>query len=94
MNMDSSAHRYIIAARGIDGLKLQMDRPEVTVAAREAMEVPVRLQADEHNLRQRSTPIYFRTQAADAEGLSAEQAARFLGPAPQEQEHENEPGKE
>ncbi|HYA38309.1 MAG TPA: cytochrome c oxidase accessory protein CcoG [Candidatus Methylomirabilis sp.] len=94
MNMDSSAHRYIITARGIDGLKLQMDRPEVTVAAGEVMEVPVRLQADEHNLRQRSTPIYFRTQAADAEGLSAEQAARFLGPAPQEQEHENEPGKE
>ena len=88
MNMDNSTHRYVISARGIDGLKLQMDRPEVTVAAGEVMEVPVRLQADEHNLKQRSTPIYFRVQTANGETLAAEQMARFLGPV--EDEHEDE----
>ncbi len=84
MNMDSSTHRFIITARGIEGLKLQQDRPEVTVAAGEVREVPVRLQADEHNLKQRSTPIYFRVQTEDNE-LSTEQTARFLGPV--EEEH-------
>ncbi len=95
MNMDTGAHRYSISARGIDGLKLNINRPEFDVAAGDVMEVPVRLQADRSKLTQRSTPIYFRLQANDVDGLAAEQSARFLGPAEREQngaheaEHEN-----
>ncbi len=81
MNMDNSAHRYVLSARGIDGLQWRTDKPEVAVAAGEVTEVPVRLQADRSNLTQRSTPVYFRLEAADVEGLSTEQTARFLGPA-------------
>ena len=82
INMDNAAHRYVITARGIDDLQLRMDRAEVAVAAGEVAEVPVRLQADRKNLTQRSMPVYFRLQASDVSGLSAEQTARFLGPAP------------
>ncbi len=82
MNMDNNAHRYTISARGIDGLQLRMDHAEVSVAAGEVAEVPVRLQADRNNLAQRSMPVYFRLQASDEDDLVAEQTARFLGPAP------------
>jgi len=80
MNMDNEAHRYIVSARGIDGLQLHTDRADVAVAAGEVAEVPVRLQADRNNLAQRSMPVYFRLQAADVEDLVTEQTARFLGP--------------
>ncbi|MBI3574564.1 MAG: cytochrome c oxidase accessory protein CcoG [Gammaproteobacteria bacterium] len=82
MNMDNNAHRYTISARGIDGLQLRMDHAEVSVAAGEVAEVPVRLQADRNNLAQRSMPVYFRLQASDEDDLVAEQTARFLGPTP------------
>ena len=52
----------------------------LSVAAGEVAEVPVRLQADPASLTQRSTPVYFRLQAVDTEDLSTEQSARFLGP--------------
>ncbi len=64
------------------GLQLRTDRPEITVAAGEVAEVPVRLQADPASLTQRSTPVYFRLQAVDTEDLATEQGARFLGPTP------------
>ena len=82
MNMDNGMHRYVLSARGIDGLQLRTDRPEITVAAGEVAEVPVRLQVDRAGLTQRSTPVYFRLQAVDTDGLATEQAARFLGPTP------------
>lgn len=86
MNMDNETHRYVISARGIDGLQLHMDRPEISVTAGQVLEVPVRLQIDEHRLTHRSTPISFRIQASDVDGLAAEQTARFLGPV--EEQHE------
>ena len=80
MNMDNGPHRYVLSARGIDGLQLRTDRPEITVSAGEVAEVPVRLQANRAGLTQRSTPVYFRLQAVDTDGLATEQTARFLGP--------------
>ncbi len=88
MNMDNESHRYAISAHGIDGLQLRSERPQVTVAAGEVIEVPVRLQAEQRNLTQRSMPIYFRLQASDVENLATEQTARFLGPV--KDEHDNE----
>ncbi len=82
MNMDNELHRYVLSARGIDGLRLRTDRPEITVAAGEVLEVPVRLQADRAGLTQRNAPVYFRLQAVDTDGLATEQTTRFLGPTP------------
>jgi cytochrome c oxidase accessory protein FixG len=80
MNMDNEAHRYVLSARGIDGLQLRSDRADIAVAAGEVVEVPVSLLADPRNLSERSTEVHFRVQASDEEGLSAEHDARFLGP--------------
>ncbi len=80
MNMDNQAHRYTLSAHGIDGLQLHSNRPDIAVAAGEVVEAPVSLLAEREHLTQRSTPVYFRVQASDVEGLSAEQTARFLGP--------------
>ncbi len=82
MNMDNEPRRYVLSARGIEGLQLRSDRPEIAVAAGEVAEVPVQLQAERGNLRQRSSPVYFRVQATDKEGLAAEQTTKFLGPTP------------
>ena len=82
MNMDNGPHRYVLNAYGIEDLQLRTDRPEITVAAGEVAEVPVRLQANRANLKQRSTPVYIRLQAVDTDGLATEQTARFLGPTP------------
>jgi len=40
----------------------------------------VRLQADEFNLEQRSVPVSFHLQAADANHLTIIEEARFVGP--------------
>jgi len=90
MNMDNEAHRYVLSAHGIEGLQLRSDRADIAVAAGEVVEAPVSLLADPHHLSQRSTPVYFRVQASDADGLSAEQNARFLGPVEREHEDKHE----
>lgn len=90
MNMDNQAHRYVLSAYGIDGLQLRSDHTDIAVAAGEVVEAPVSLLADPHHLSQRSTPVYFRVQASDVDGLSAEQNARFLGPVEREHEEKHE----
>ena len=90
MNMDNEAHRYVLSAHGIEGLQLRSDRADIAVAAGEVVEAPVSLLADPHHLSQRSTPVYFRVQASDVDGLSAEQNARFLGPVEREHEDKHE----
>ena len=58
--------------------------------AGEVVEAPVSLLADPDHLSQRSTTVYFRVQASDVDGLSAEQNARFLGPVEREHEDKHE----
>jgi hypothetical protein len=88
--MDNEAHRYVLSARGIEGLQLRSDRADIAVAAGEVVEAPVSLLADPRNLSQRSTPVYFRVQASDTDGLSAEHHARFLGPVDSGHEEKHE----
>jgi cytochrome c oxidase accessory protein FixG len=88
MNMDNTAHRYTLSARGIEGLRLRADRREIAVAAGAVAEVPVSLQADREHLMQRSVPVYFQLESSDVDGISTVQTARFLGP--EEDEHEDE----
>ena len=80
LNMDSSAHRYILRAEGIDGVKLVTDQGEIMVEAGSVYQMVVRLQADEFNLEQRSVPVSFHLQAADANHLKIVEEARFVGP--------------
>ena len=80
LNMDSKSHRYTLRAEGIDGLKLVTDQEEIFVEAGTVYQMVVRLQVDEFNLEQRSVPVSFNLQAADANHLTIIEEARFLGP--------------
>ncbi len=80
LNMDTKSHTYELRAEGIDGLRLELERPLISVAAGEVHQLIARLQADEFNLEGRSVPVRFRLQASDANHLRVVEEARFVGP--------------
>ena len=80
LNMDSRAHQYDLRADGIDGMKLVVDQPDITVPAGAVQELVVRIQADEFNMEARSVPVQFYLQAIEANHLTAVEEARFVGP--------------
>ncbi len=80
LNMDDQSHRYELRAEGIDGLRLQLDEPDIRVAAGSVAELVARIQADELNLEDRSVEVRFYLQALDANHLSVVEEARFVGP--------------
>ena len=80
LNMDSQAHRYILSADGIEGMKLLLDEPEIEVEAGTVLELIARLQADEYNMEERSVTVVFRLQAIEANHLTTTEEARFVGP--------------
>ncbi len=80
LNMDSQAHRYDLRAEGINDLVLLTDVEHIDVESGTVSELIVRLQADESNLETQSASVSFHLQATDANHLSVEEAARFLGP--------------
>jgi len=82
LNMDGHAHTYLLSVKGIEGITLEIEQEMITVKSGEVQDVPVRLQADESNLLQRSNDISFTLSAADNDDLSVTEHARFLGPSP------------
>ena len=80
LNMDNSAHTYVLSAEGIEGLRMQGDIERVTIESGQVRELVVRLQADPANLKERSSHVRFRVQSDDSAGLVATEEARFLGP--------------
>jgi len=80
LNMDSQAHRYILSADGIEGMKLLLDEPEIEVEAGTVLELIARLQADEYNMEERSVTVVFQLQAIEANHLTTTEEARFVGP--------------
>ena len=80
LNMDTRAHRLRISASGIDGLELQSDTRELTIASGEVIELPVVLRAERAQLRQRVSTVIFVLEAVDNTGLRATENARFLAP--------------
>ncbi|MDT8282479.1 MAG: cytochrome c oxidase accessory protein CcoG [Gammaproteobacteria bacterium] len=81
LNMDSQPHSYTLTAEGIPGLVLKMDAKELFVKSGKVIELPVRVQVDAYNLKQRSSGITFTLKADDRDDLFAVEDARFLGPA-------------
>jgi cytochrome c oxidase accessory protein FixG len=80
LNMDAAAHRFRLKVSGIPGMQMKMDLPEIRVDSGDVLELPVRLQVDEDELKTRSTQITFDLVADDNPALSATEPARFLGP--------------
>jgi len=82
MNMDTRSHRFRVQVVGVEGLELQSDRSEFTIASGEVIELPVVLRAERAQLRQRSSTVTFTLESIDQPGLRATEQAKFLAPPP------------
>ncbi len=81
LNMDKQAHTYILSAEGIPEMVLKKDSDEIVVGSGEVVELPVRIQVDAYNLKQRSNEVNFTLKAVGHDDLMVVEEARFLGPA-------------
>ena len=81
LNMDKQDHIYTLTAEGIPDLILKKDSDTIEVKSGEVIELPVRVQVDSYNLKQRSSEISFTLRAKGFDELSVVEEARFLGPA-------------
>ena len=82
INMDDREHRYEITATGIEGMQLDVESPQIPVAAHEVLSVSARVRADPYALTRASSSITFVLQSVEDASLRVEEEARFLGPAP------------
>ena len=82
INMDTRGHRYDLSVAGVEGMVLDVDRPDIVAGAGEVVSVPVRLRVDPYALRDASSEISFRLVAQESPELEVTQDARFLGPVP------------
>jgi cytochrome c oxidase accessory protein FixG len=80
LNMDKQDHSYTLKAEGIPDLVLKKDSDTIDVKSGEVIELPVRVQVDADNLKQRSNEISFTLKAIGHDELSVVEEARFLGP--------------
>ena len=80
LNMDKKDHSYTLTVEGIDDLILKKDATEIVVRSGEVVELPVRVQVDAYNLKQRSNKISFSLNSIGNDELSVIEEARFLGP--------------
>jgi cytochrome c oxidase accessory protein FixG len=80
LNMDDQAHTYHLAVSGIEKLALEMEQDIIQVGAGQVQDLAVRLQAEEINILNRSTDIFFILKALDDNTLMVTEHARFLGP--------------
>lgn len=80
LNMDAVPHDYELRVSGIEGLQLFKDMPVIRVSSGDVLELPVRLRADEAELKERSSEVIFELVATDNPALSVTEHARFLGP--------------
>ena len=81
LNMDKQDHSYTLTAAGIPDLILKKDTDKIVVKSGEVVELPVRVQVDAYDLKQRSSEISFTLTAIGNDDLSVVEEARFLGPA-------------
>lgn len=80
LNMDKQEHTYTLTAEGIPDMILKKDSGEIVVGSGEVVELPVRVQVDAYNLKQRSNEISFTLSAIGFDELTVVEEARFLGP--------------
>jgi len=80
LNMDERDHTYTLTVEGIPDLILKKDTGEIVVKSGEVVELPVRVQVDAYNLKERSSKIKFTLKAIGYDKLVDVEDARFLGP--------------
>ncbi|MBT8446147.1 MAG: cytochrome c oxidase accessory protein CcoG [Gammaproteobacteria bacterium] len=80
MNLDRIAHEYAVSVSGLPGLRLEMDTDRLALESGEILTFPVRVNADEYDLKAQSNDIEFEVHVLDAAGYEAREDARFIGP--------------
>lgn len=81
MNKENERRRYYLSATGIEGMKIDMDRPFIEVDAGSVEEIPIRAKVDPENLEKRSNTIQFVIRAEHRDDLVISEEARFIGPS-------------
>jgi cytochrome c oxidase accessory protein FixG len=77
MNTDERAHRYVVTASGLPGLRVTPATP-VTVAAAATQSVALTVQADPADLKPGSHTIVFHVESVDQPALRADEKSRFF----------------
>ncbi|HDP90061.1 MAG TPA: cytochrome c oxidase accessory protein CcoG [Thioalkalivibrio sp.] len=80
INMEDVAHRFVLTAEGLEGLRLVADQDVFEVPGGAVVTLPVRVQVDPVHLETASSEIRFTASALDKPELHRSQTARFLGP--------------
>jgi cytochrome c oxidase accessory protein FixG len=81
INKDTSPHRFRASVSGVEGMELVLDRELIEVAAGQVLSLVAGVRIDPYRLAQPSSSIAFRLESIELPELTAEEEARFLGPA-------------
>ena len=79
LNKDTTAHRFVLSARGLPGLSVDTDRPQHEVAAGEVYSLPVRVRLPAGAARG-SREIVLEVASPGKPQLRTERPARFFAP--------------
>ncbi len=79
INKDVVGHEYRLSVEGIKDLKLNLAKQRIYADSGSVVEIPMSIEVDPENLKQRTTEIFFTLEAVDT-NLSVTEEARFLGP--------------
>nr|MDJ0892881.1 FixG Ig-like domain-containing protein [Gammaproteobacteria bacterium] len=80
INMDEREHVYRLSASGLPEMEFINRKGELTVAAGEVYNLPVRIRIDPIHLTRSTNEITFHIEATDAPELAREATSRFIGP--------------
>ncbi|MFN3749749.1 MAG: cytochrome c oxidase accessory protein CcoG [Thiobacillus sp.] len=78
INKDARAHRYLIQARGIEGLRVETAARAISAAPLQTIDVPVSLIADPVTLKGRSIAVTFIVQSADDPRIRDDVSTKFF----------------
>jgi len=81
INKDIIEHQYELQITGLEGMKFHLQKKEISAAAGQVTEMPLRIEIDPVNLKQRSSQIFFNLKTLNSD-VSIVEEARFLGPFP------------
>ncbi len=80
INMDEREHVYRLSASGLPEMEFINRKGELTVAAGEVYNLPVRIRIDPIHLTRSTNEITFHIEATDAPELARDATSRFIGP--------------
>ncbi|MCG6965375.1 MAG: cytochrome c oxidase accessory protein CcoG [Chromatiaceae bacterium] len=81
INMASEAQRYKLSVSGLEGLQVLGKTQDIELESGAVKDLPLRVQIDPIVLKSPSSKIMFHIESQTSPEISADESARFLGPA-------------